>query len=117
MRASAFRSAAKRATTTPVFIPGLMIFSATRRRNGRFCAAGQTTPLPPAPIRARMRCGPRTVPGPSAVGLTPAARVLLLCASLLESMFDSNRVTLGVWARRAWMADSDSGLKWLPPRL
>ena len=50
IRASACRSASKRAMTCRVSMPGLMIFSATLRRTGSCCSAMKTTPMPPSPI-------------------------------------------------------------------
>jgi hypothetical protein len=58
MSANAWRSASKRATTCLESIPGLMIFSATRRRTGSDCSARYTTPMPPSPIFSRMRNAP-----------------------------------------------------------
>ena len=50
MRASACRSASKRAITSRVSMPGLMILSATLRRIGCCCSATKTRPKPPSPI-------------------------------------------------------------------
>ncbi len=66
IRASACRSASKRATTWRLSMPGLMTFSATRRRTGSRCSARKTTPMPPSPISATMVYGPIVEPGPSA---------------------------------------------------
>ena len=49
IRASAWRSASKRAMTCRVSMPSLMTFRATRRRTGCSCSAIYTTPQPPSP--------------------------------------------------------------------
>ena len=49
MSARAWRSASKRAMTSLVSIPSLMILIATRRWTGSSCSAIHTTPHPPSP--------------------------------------------------------------------
>ncbi len=49
MSARAWRSASKRATTSLVSMPGLMILSATSRCTGSACTARYTAPIPPSP--------------------------------------------------------------------
>ncbi|HMF12901.1 MAG TPA: hypothetical protein VKE94_11360 [Gemmataceae bacterium] len=65
--ASAWRSASKRAITWRESMPGLMIFSATRRFTGRSCSATKTRPMPPSPICSKSLYGPMTVPGRSVI--------------------------------------------------
>ena len=50
MSARACRSASKRAITSRLSMPGLMILSATLRRTGSCCSATKTRPMPPSPI-------------------------------------------------------------------
>ena len=55
IRASAWRSESKRATTSLVSIPSLMILIATRRLTGASWSAIQTSPIPPSPIVCKRR--------------------------------------------------------------
>src|SRR5262245_44583894 len=73
MRARAWRSASKRATTWRVSIPGLSTFSATLRRTGSVCSAMNTTPNPPSPICSSSLYGPTTEPVPSPAGWSMVA--------------------------------------------
>src|SRR5437764_44017 len=58
MRASAWRSRAKRAGTSRELSPARTILSATRRRTGPVSAASYTVPIPPSPSTPRIRYGP-----------------------------------------------------------
>src|SRR5262245_20970880 len=51
-------------------MPGLMTFSATRRRTGCSCSARKTVPIPPSPISCSSLYGPMIVPGPSGAGVS-----------------------------------------------
>jgi hypothetical protein len=50
IRARAWRSDSKRASTCLLSMPGLMTFTATRRLTGSVCWAIHTVPMPPSPI-------------------------------------------------------------------
>src|SRR6185369_12950452 len=58
MSASAWRSRAKRASTSRELSPARTILSATRRRTGPVSAASYTVPIPPSPSTPRIRYGP-----------------------------------------------------------
>src|SRR5437764_8277364 len=58
MRASAWGSRAKRASTSRELSPARTILSATRRRTGPVSAASYTVPIPPSPSTPRIRYGP-----------------------------------------------------------
>ena len=62
IRASACRSASKRARTCLESMPSLTTLTATRRWIGSVCSAIQTVPMPPSPICSSSLYGPMTVP-------------------------------------------------------
>src|SRR6516165_7260755 len=74
IRASAWRSASKRAMTCRESIPALMSFTATSRLTGSVCWAIQTVPMPPSPMGSMSLYEPITVPVPAAVGWSMVAR-------------------------------------------
>src|SRR5262245_23970779 len=67
IRASACRSASKRAITCFESMPALISLTATRRLTGSVCWAIHTAPMPPSPIGSSSLYGPITVPGRSAL--------------------------------------------------
>ena len=73
IRASACRSASKRAMTCRESMPALISLTATRRLTGSVCWAIQTLPMPPSPIGSMSLYGPITVPGLSVVGWSMVA--------------------------------------------
>ena len=83
--ASAWRSSSKRAITSRVPRPNLMILIATRRRTGARCSARNTSPIAPSPMRSstvRDRC----------------------CRGIASGDIASRRASMPTAHRRGWRA-------------
>ncbi len=76
IRASACRSASKRAMTWRESMPALINLTATRRLTGSVCWAIQTLPMPPSPIGSMSLYGPIARPELSVVGWSLVASVM-----------------------------------------